>query len=1115
MLVVTGEAGAGKSALLGRLVVLADPPLSAALARAGLLGDVDPMERPPADAFDVVVHLTGKTLADCVRRVADALPELAGVRVAEPETLISALRHRAMLGRQKPFTVLADALDEAQQPDAIAASLLRRLATTPGIRVLVGTRRSRLEGPDLAAPSDRGLLDSLGVSENELLVVGRDSDAVRRYAEARLAGALSSPFSADPARRRAADLIADRDQPFLFARLAVSELLARPHLASDPSGQRRLLDRGHRGLFAAAIERLDQVTPSTSKVLRTLAFGLGRGLPRAGGVWAAANAALVGQFSDDEEVIDRALREAAAFIMLDGEDGQSTYRLAHQTFAEHFWSDPEGEPDPVHRAVARALMDLVRQRGGWAVANPYVTRRLARHAALGGVLADVLDDPDATDHLQIVELRDAVLDAFFGRGEIPTAALAVLREAETLSAIAPQDRGVLRALVSLVDRPGTPPSSVSTASLLLPVIATGAPVTPHLTLRAHAFGVKAITVGLLRDGRAVLASGGWEGTVQLWDAATGARIGEPLMAHERGVHALALGNFDDGRDVLASGGGDGAVRLWDPLNGLPIGEPLQNHETVSALVLGTSTKGRAVVVCGDYQGAIRLWDLERAQLMGQPLLGHKGPVWAVAMLTHTDGRPLAVSGAEDGTVRVWDLERGQLLGQPMLAHHGGVRGLAVDVSAGGRRVVVSGGMDGAVRLWDAERGRPIDKPIRAHPGGVLALGMGALADGRKSIVTGGVDGMVRLWDVAGGSLGEPLRGHRRAVWEVALFALADGRTVLATGGYDGAIRLWDPARGAPTGPPIPGHRKAVLAVAVGRMTDGRRVVASAGSDGAVRLWDPDSGAVIGGPLRGHTGPVRAISIGALHDGQSIMVSGGQDGTVQRWSPDRAAIVGSLIDQVGAVRALAVCAMDDGRVIVASGGDDGNLQRWDFLTGSSIGKPMKGHDGRVHALATGALADGRPVVASAGDDGTIRLWDLTRGTFIVGLRGHRGSVRAIAMSTPEHGRSIVASAGKDGTVRLWDPDTGIAIGTPWTVGATLWAVGLGTLADGRPVVVSGGYDREVRVWDLATGTTLSRIPMLSPVNDLAMHLGLLCVATAGGLVVFSVGPFSPRSASVGA
>ncbi|MGH9268926.1 MAG: WD40 repeat domain-containing protein, partial [Acidimicrobiales bacterium] len=60
-----------------------------------------------------------------------------------------------------------------------------------------------------------------------------------------------------------------------------------------------------------------------------------------------------------------------------------------------------------------------------------------------------------------------------------------------------------------------------------------------------------------------LASGGWDGTVRVWDAASGAEV-LALSGHRGGVLSVA---WSPGGERLASGGWDGTVRVWDASSG--------------------------------------------------------------------------------------------------------------------------------------------------------------------------------------------------------------------------------------------------------------------------------------------------------------------------------------------------------------------------------------------------------------------------------------------------------------------------------------------------------------------------------------------------------------------
>src|SRR5262245_7496529 len=67
----------------------------------------------------------------------------------------------------------------------------------------------------------------------------------------------------------------------------------------------------------------------------------------------------------------------------------------------------------------------------------------------------------------------------------------------------------------------------------------------------------------------LLASSDSNGTVRLWNPATGQRVGAPIRVGARdGVHGVAFS--PDGR-LLASSDSNGTVRLWNPATGQPAG----------------------------------------------------------------------------------------------------------------------------------------------------------------------------------------------------------------------------------------------------------------------------------------------------------------------------------------------------------------------------------------------------------------------------------------------------------------------------------------------------------------------------------------------------------------
>jgi WD40 repeat protein len=372
--------------------------------------------------------------------------------------------------------------------------------------------------------------------------------------------------------------------------------------------------------------------------------------------------------------------------------------------------------------------------------------------------------------------------------------------------------------------------------------------------------VNAIAIAQL-DGRSVVLTGGRNYTVRVWDLATGAPIGQPLE-HETGVNAVATAQLDGRPVILSSDGGDyhgeegdepaGTIQVWDLATGAPIGQPftgvtdpdVTTFESARVRALAVAQlDGRPVVVSGSGDATVRVWDLATRAPIGQPLTGPATSVLAVAT-AELDGRPVVVSGCWDATVRVWDLATGAPIGQPFTGHTGEVRAVAI-AQLDGRPVVVSGSRDATVRVWDLATSAPIRQLLTERSGEVREVAIAQL-DGRPVVVSDAHSERMRIWDLTDARTDRTVTDDSDSGYPNAIATgQLDGRPVIVTGGrdttlrvtgdYDFTLRVWDLATGAPISQPLTGHTSGVNAVVIAQL-DGRPIIVSGSADTTIRAW---------------------------------------------------------------------------------------------------------------------------------------------------------------------------------------------------------------------------------------------------------------------------------------
>jgi WD40 repeat protein/transcriptional regulator with XRE-family HTH domain len=554
----------------------------------------------------------------------------------------------------------------------------------------------------------------------------------------------------------------------------------------------------------------------------------------------------------------------------------------------------------------------------------------------------------------------------------------------------------------------------------------GAPITAGTSAQPGVTGVAFSPHGTL------LATADADGTVQLWNTTTRQEVGAPLSAGfsvENGgqsVLGVAAVAFSLDGTLLASADDNGTVTLWDPATGQKVGAPITVGTGTQGGVRGVAfSPDGTLLATADADGTVQLWNPATRQEVGAPLSAgpsaqNRAPVNGVAFSPHGT---LLASVDGDGTVRLWNPATGQEVGAPITAVAIAASGVAF--SPDGTLLATGyGDGDGNVRLWNPATRKAPHAPLTADPASGLngsLTGVLGVAFSPRGTLLASAGRTVQLWDPVTGQLSASLAPGTVAGANVLGVAFSLNGALLASADADGTVTLWSTATRRETVAPITVGTGAGGGVNAVAFSPNGTLLASADDDGTVGLWSTATGQLSGTPLPADTGAGGGVNGVAFSPDGTLLATADADGTVRLWNTTTRREAGaSLTAGTGAGGGVNGVAFSPDGTLLATADADGTVRLWNTTTRREAGASLTAGTGAGGGVNGVAFSPDGTLLATADADGTVRLWNTNSrqevGAPITAVTAGPGvSVNGVAFS-PDG--TLVAGAYSDGTVQTW-------------------------------------------------------------------------------------------------
>ena len=290
-----------------------------------------------------------------------------------------------------------------------------------------------------------------------------------------------------------------------------------------------------------------------------------------------------------------------------------------------------------------------------------------------------------------------------------------------------------------------------------------------LTLEGHTDWINAASFS--PDGK-LIASASRDGTVRLWDVATGAML-QTLAGYTRNFKAITFS--PDGKQV-ASASEYAMVQIWDVATGAVL-QTLPGH-TGNFKAIVFSSDGKRLASAS--MAKVLLWDMATGAVL-QTLQENIASMTINAVAFSPDGKQVALASGSK-PVRLWDMATGAVFH----TLHGHTEMVTAIVFSLDGKLIASASRDGTARLWDAATGAQL-KVLEDHAMTSDEQTQISFSPDNKRVVS--TSHMIaRLWNTETGDALQKLEGHTGLLSSV-MFS-SDGKHVVSAS-HDKTLRLWD------------------------------------------------------------------------------------------------------------------------------------------------------------------------------------------------------------------------------------------------------------------------------------------------------------------------------------